>query len=73
MGGEMSQKSMEKEILKLSQMEEKARLGGGSDKLEQQHKVGKMTARERIEYLLDPGSFVELNMLAEHQCSEFGM
>src|SRR3990172_308310 len=69
----MSQKSMEKEILKLAQMEEKAKLGGGSDKLEQQHKVGKMTARERIEYLLDPGSFVELNMLAEHQCYDFGM
>ncbi len=64
---------MEEEILKLAQMEEKARLGGGSDKLEQQRKTGKMTARERIEYFLDPGSFVELNMLAEHQCYDFGM
>jgi acetyl-CoA carboxylase carboxyltransferase component len=64
---------MKEEILKLSQMEDKAKLGGGADKLEQQHKLGKMTARERVEYFLDPGSFVELNMLAEHQCYDFGM
>ena len=64
---------MEEEVLKLSELEEKARLGGGPDKLEQQRKMGKMTARERIEYFLDPRSFVELNMLAEHQCYDFGM
>ena len=56
----MSQKSMQEEILKLAKMEERAGLGGGAEKLEQQHKIGKMTARERIEYILDPGSFVEL-------------
>ena len=64
---------MKEEILKLAQMEEKARLGGGPDKLEQQRKMGKLTAWKRIEYFLDPGSFVELNMLAEHQCFDFGM
>ena len=69
----MSHKSMDEEIRKLAEMEDKARLGGGADKLEQQRKMGKMTARERIEYFLDPGSFVELNMLAEHQCNDFGM
>jgi len=69
----MSHKSMDEEIQKLAEMEDKARLGGGADKLEQQRKMGKMTARERIEYFLDPGSFVELNMLAEHQCNDFGM
>lgn len=69
----MSQKSMDEELLKLAQMEEKARLGGGAEKLDQQRKLGKLTARERIDYLLDPGSFVELNMLAEHQCYDFGM
>jgi acetyl-CoA carboxylase carboxyltransferase component len=69
----MSQKSMEEELLKLAQLEEKARLGGGANKLDQQHKAGKMTARERVDYILDRGSFVELNMLAEHQCSDFGM
>ena len=69
----MSQKSMKEEIAKLAKMEERARLGGGAEKLEQQHKIGKMTAGERIEYILDPGSFMELNMLAEHQCYDFGM
>jgi len=69
----MSHKSMDDEIRKLAEMEDKARLGGGADKLEQQRKMGKMTARERIEYFLDSGSFVELNMLAEHQCYDFGM
>ncbi len=69
----MPGKSMEEEIKKLLAMEEKAKLGGGAEKLEQQRKMGKMTARERIEYILDPDSFVELNMLAEHQCYDFGM
>ena len=64
---------MDEEIRRLAKMEDKARLGGGADKFEQQRKMGKMTARERIDYFLDPGSFVELNMLAEHQCSDFGM
>jgi len=44
----MSHKSMNEEIRKLAEMEDKARLGGGADKLEQQRKMGKMTARERI-------------------------
>src|SRR4030066_1585632 len=69
----MSQKTMEKELSMLAEIEEKARLGGGAEKQEQQRKMGKMTCRERIEYFLDPGSFVELNMLAEHQCNDFGM
>jgi methylmalonyl-CoA decarboxylase subunit alpha len=69
----MSQKSMEEEISKLAQMEERAQSSGGADKLDQQRRTGKMTARERIEYFLDPETFVELNMLAEHQCYDFGM
>jgi acetyl-CoA carboxylase carboxyltransferase component len=69
----MSQKKMEEELSMLAEIEEKARLGGGAEKQEQQRKMGKMTCRERIEYFLDPGSFVELNMLAEHQCFDFGM
>ena len=64
---------MHEELVKLSALEEKACEGGGAEKLDQQRKLGKMTARERIEYLLDSGSFVELNMLAEHQCYDFGM
>ncbi len=66
-------KSMDVELKRLAEMEERARQGGGAEKLAEQKKIGKMTARERVEYLLDRGSFVELNMLAEHQCSDFGM
>lgn len=47
--------------------------GGGPDKVAAQHKKGKLTARERIEVLLDPNSFEEFGMFAEHNCSMFGM
>jgi acetyl-CoA carboxylase carboxyltransferase component len=47
--------------------------GGGKAKVESQHKKGKQTARERIETLLDPGSFVEIDAFVEHRCREFGM
>ena len=50
-----------------------ARLGGGKDRVERQHDRGKLTARERIEVLLDPDSFEELDMFVEHRCSHFGM
>jgi len=66
-------KTWEKELAKLEDIEARARLGGGAEGLEKQRALGKLTAWERINYVLDPGSFVELNMLAEHQCSDFGM
>jgi acetyl-CoA carboxylase carboxyltransferase component len=66
-------KTWDKELAKLQSREAEARLGGGEDRLDKQRQMGKLTAHERIEYILDPGSFVELNMLAEHQCSDFGM
>lgn len=47
--------------------------GGGKDKIEQQHKKGKLTARERLEILLDEGSFTEIDKFVVHQCSDFGM
>ncbi len=47
--------------------------GGGPARIEKQHKSGKYTARERIELLLDPGSFQELDGLREHECHDFGM
>jgi propionyl-CoA carboxylase beta chain len=47
--------------------------GGGLDKQEAQHKKGKLTARERIELLLDPGSFLELDAFSVHDCEHFGM
>src|SRR6266850_1288256 len=50
-----------------------ARKGGGDDRVAKQHAEGKLTARERIEALLDPGSFEELDALVVHRCNDFGM
>ena len=50
-----------------------ARLGGGEKRIEAQHAKGRLTARERLEVLLDPGSFEEYDMFVEHDCSDFGM
>ncbi|MDB5718061.1 MAG: carboxyl transferase, partial [Sphingomonas bacterium] len=50
-----------------------ARLGGGQARIDAQHGRGKLTARERVEVLLDEGSFEELDMYVEHDCTEFGM
>ena len=60
----------------LEQLEKKrqaARLGGGPKRIEAQHKKGKLTARERIELLLDEGTFEEWDMFVEHRCTDFGM
>uniref|UniRef100_A0A8I3PKU4 Propionyl-CoA carboxylase beta chain, mitochondrial n=3 Tax=Canis lupus familiaris TaxID=9615 RepID=A0A8I3PKU4_CANLF len=50
-----------------------ALVGGGQRRIDAQHKRGKLTARERISLLLDPGSFVESDMFVEHRCADFGM
>mgnify|MGYP001475248152 CR=1 FL=1 len=47
--------------------------GGGSQRINAQHNRGKMTARERLEMLLDDGSFQEVDALVEHRCTDFGM
>ncbi len=60
-----------KELLERKSQE--ARLGAGHDKIKEQHNKGKLTARERIEILLDTGSFQELGMFVEHNCTNFGM
>ncbi len=57
--------------LKMRNLE--ARMGGGKSRVEKQHAVGKLTARERIEILLDPGSFVEMDRFRIHRCRNFGM
>ncbi|MCX7310504.1 MAG: acyl-CoA carboxylase subunit beta [Alphaproteobacteria bacterium] len=63
-----------KDILdKLEQRREQARLGGGQTRIDAQHKRGKLTARERIELLLDKGSFEEFDMFVEHRSHDFGM
>ena len=63
-----------KDILdRLEKRREEARLGGGKARIETQHKRGKLTARERIELVLDKGSFEEFDMFVEHRSNEFGM
>jgi propionyl-CoA carboxylase beta chain len=52
---------------------EAARLGGGAERVKRHHESGKLTAHERVEMLLDPGSFVEIDALVTHRCSDFGM
>jgi propionyl-CoA carboxylase beta chain len=58
---------------KLAALDAQAELGGGEERIEKQHEEGKLTARERIELLLDPGSFVELDKFKVHRCDDFGM
>eukprot|EP00903_Cladosiphon_okamuranus_P001687 g1685.t1 len=63
-----------KEVLaELEQRRETARLGGGQRRIDAQHTKGKLTARERIEVLLDEGSFEEFDMFKQHRCTDFGM
>lgn len=57
----------------LRKKRENASLGGGREKIEAQHSRGKMTARERIDALVDPGSFVEIDRFVVHQTTDFGM
>jgi acetyl-CoA carboxylase carboxyltransferase component len=63
----------EKSIKTLEEKKKKALEGGGAEAVEKVHGQGKLTARERLDILLDPGSFMELNMMAETQCTAFGM
>jgi propionyl-CoA carboxylase beta chain len=58
---------------RLAELNRQAELGGGKARIEKQHKDGKLTARERIDLLLDPGTFVELDKLKTHRCDDFGM
>ncbi|MBT8609984.1 acyl-CoA carboxylase subunit beta [Polynucleobacter paneuropaeus] len=64
---------MKEIIQQLEDKRELARLGGGQKRIQAQHAKGKLTARERIELLLDAGSFEEWDMFVEHRCHDFGM
>ncbi|MGC8754546.1 MAG: acyl-CoA carboxylase subunit beta [Thermosulfidibacteraceae bacterium] len=64
---------IEEKLKELQQLNELAELGGGKDKVEKQHKEGKLTARERINILLDKGTFVEIDKFVVHRCTHFGM
>src|SRR3979411_9411 len=58
---------------KLAALNAQAELGGGQERIEKQHQEGKLSARERIELLLDPGSFIELDKFKTHRADDFGM
>ncbi len=64
---------MQEILEQLEQRREQARLGGGQRRIDAQHAKGKLTARERLEVLLDDGSFEEYDMYKTHRCSDFGM
>ncbi len=65
--------SIEKRITELQSRREAARLGGGVERIERQHKAGKLTARERIDLFLDEGTFVETDAFVTHENTRFGM
>ncbi|MBI5115594.1 acyl-CoA carboxylase subunit beta [Candidatus Poribacteria bacterium] len=61
------------QIDKLKKLQEQALMGGGEERIKEQHEKGKLTARERIDMLLDKGSFTELGAFVTHKCAHFGM
>ena len=64
---------MNKILAELENRRQKALAGGGVDRVATQHNKGKLTARERIEVLVDPGSFEEFDMFVTHRCNDFGL
>ncbi len=64
---------MQTTLEQLEQRRTEARLGGGQKRIDAQHAKGRLTARERLDILLDEGSFEELDMFVEHNCVDFGM
>src|SRR5688572_7747393 len=65
--------TQETPLQRLQRMREASLVGGGPERIAAQHKKGKLTARERIDLLLDQGSFVELDRFVTHRCTDFGM
>ena len=64
--------TLEKKIADLEEMRARSLEGGGPERVARQHAEGKLTARERVELLLDPGSFFEIDRLVAHRCLDFG-
>jgi propionyl-CoA carboxylase beta chain len=64
---------LEEKIAELKKRDQMAQEGGGAQRRERQHKEGKMSARERVEFLLDEGTFEETDKLVTHRCNDFGM
>ena len=69
----MEQNIQKGKIIELVGKRNSARMGGGPERIEAQHAKGKLTARERIDMLLDKGSFEEFDMFVQHRCTNFGM
>ena len=65
--------SIENRLEDLRRWRERAREGGGAERIQRQHASGKLTARERVDLLLDKGSFAEVDMVVTHRCHDFGM
>jgi propionyl-CoA carboxylase beta chain len=65
--------SIEEKLERLRKKQEKARLGGGKKRIEAQHKKGKLTARERLDILIDKGTFEEFDMFVTHRSHDFGL
>src|SRR5437764_14938286 len=65
--------AMQKIVSALEEKRAQARLGGGQQRIDTQHQKGKLTARERLDVLLDPGSFEEYDMFVTHRATDFGM
>ena len=65
--------AVEDRLLRLKELDRRAQLGGGELRIRRQHNEGKLLARERLELLLDPGSFVEMDRLRTHECTDFDM
>jgi propionyl-CoA carboxylase beta chain len=64
---------LKENLEELERLHHEAELGGGEERIERQHASGKLTARERVEILLDPGSFVETDKFKTHRCTDFDM
>ena len=64
---------MNEKIKQLDHKMAEAQLGGGQKRIDSQHKKGKLTARERIHFLLDEGTFEEIGMLVQHRSNDFGL
>src|SRR5499433_3663736 len=73
MASKQQQKPSKSKLETFKERNDKAGLGGGTARIEKQHQAGKLTARERIEFLLDDGTFQEFDKLVEHRSRDFGL
>src|SRR6266581_3198876 len=71
--GKVEEKTKNDGLKSLAERNAAAFAGGGAERIERQHAAGQMTARERIEFLLDDGTFEEFDRFKKHRCLDFGM